>query len=82
MRDFRSLVHTLVLEPALSEQEISQLRTATDPWAALAYLVYRASQGDFSGIGQIEASMRSYSNSTSTPCAFSASSCGLPLAAA
>lgn len=60
MRRFEALAHSLIIDPPLSEAEIAELRVATDPWKALAYLVHRAANGDFAEIGRIEALMRSY----------------------
>ena len=60
MKRLEALVHSLVFEPPLTEAEIAALRSSTDPWGALAYLVHRASTGDFAGVGNIERLMRSY----------------------
>jgi hypothetical protein len=60
MKRFEALAHSLVIDPPLSEAEIAELRLSTDPWRALAYLVHRASIGDFAVVSRIETLMRSY----------------------
>lgn len=59
-RDYRLLLDTLVFEPELSASEVSRLQRSSDPWEALANLVYCASHGDFSGLAQVEQLMRSF----------------------
>ncbi|TIP27633.1 MAG: hypothetical protein E5X67_15030 [Mesorhizobium sp.] len=60
MKRFEALAHSLVIDPPLSESEIAELRLSTDPWRALAYLVHRASTGDFAVVSRIEGLMRSH----------------------
>lgn len=62
MRDLQSqLLYTPVFfEPPLSAEELAELETTSDPWGVLALLVHRASRGDFTGIGRVEALMRSF----------------------
>ena len=59
MRDIENFIYSFVFEPPLSEEEVLSFRDSVEPWQSLAYLVYQASAGNFSGLERIEPLMRS-----------------------
>jgi hypothetical protein len=60
MTDLKNLVYSFNLDPPLDRRELNQFRDSSDPWQALAYLVARASEGDFSESNRIKDLMRGF----------------------
>ncbi len=59
MRNLRNFIYSFVFKPALSADEVSSFQHSTEPWESLAYVVHRASFGDFAPMDRIERLLRS-----------------------
>jgi hypothetical protein len=60
MTDLKDLVYSFNLDLPLHGRDLNQFRDSSDPWQALAYLVARASEGDFSESNRIKDLMRGF----------------------